>query len=344
MKKWFSLLLVVSLIVSAPAPALAWGPDGHKTVGKLASLFLEANQSTNALNKINQILRSNETLSSVAIWADTIKGLPTGPNVRNNDPDTQAFLRDPRNKDHRNWHFDDLPLDCESYDACSVAPIKFNDPNDVVQMINLCVTTLRSNAANPRFSKRNALRLLVHLVGDLHQPMHVGSGFINPNGPDDTTIFATNPTLIKQGAFDHDRGGNLLLIEGLNDKNLHSFWDGDLVKALMNGQAITQFATGLKNSVPADQAWNGQGQFKTWANQWASDTLKQSRNNAYDIDHNGVTIVDAMNVQDIHAEAEAVHFSVKLADGYKDKNKEVVRVQLVKGGYRLAKLLQAIFP
>ncbi|MGH9801818.1 MAG: S1/P1 nuclease, partial [Blastocatellia bacterium] len=176
MKKWFSLLIVVPLIVSAPATALAWGPDGHKTVGKLASLFLEANQSTNTLNRIKQILRQNENLSGVSIWADTIKGLPTGPTVTNNDPDTQAFLRDPRNKDHRNWHFDDLPLDCDSYDACSVAPIKFNNPTDVVQMINLCVTTLRSNAANPRFSKRNALRLLVHLVGDLHQPMHVGSG------------------------------------------------------------------------------------------------------------------------------------------------------------------------
>lgn len=345
MKRWFSLLIVLSLILSAPAPALAWGPDGHKAVGRIADQFLRDHNATNTLNRIRQILRQNESLSGVSIWADIIKGLQTGPNVTNTDSDTQAFLRDPRNKNHRDWHFVDIPLDCEGYDACSVAPIKFNNASDLVQMINVCVSALRSNAANPRLSKRNALRMLVHLLGDLHQPLHVGSGFINPNGPEDAIVFATDPAFIKQNGLNHDQGGNMLLIEPARRDRLHGFWDGDLVKALIGNQTPALFADSLKNSVAVNEAnWNGQGNFRTWANQWASDSIKLSRNHAYDIPNGGVRIVDSFNSQEVVVEAEAVRFGVELADGYKDKNKEIVRVQLVKGGYRLAKLLEAIFP
>lgn len=343
MKRWFSLLIAVSLVLSA-TPAFAWGPDGHKTVGRIATLFLEEHHATNALNRIKQILRQNENLSGVSIWADTIKGFQPGPNFNHPDSDTQAFLRDARNKKHADWHFVDIPLDCASYDACSLAPIKFNNAADVVQTINLCITALRSTAANPRFSKRNALRLLVHLVGDLNQPLHVGSGFINPSGPDDATVFATDPRLIKLNGLDSDHGANRLWIDDHKTKKLHGFWDSTLVKGLLGDLSITQFAGNLKSGVPVDAAnWDGKNSFKTWANQWAGDAVKQSRDQAYDIAHNGVVIFVPAE-HDLHAEAEEIHFAVRLAADYENKNKEVVRVQLVKAGYRLARLLEAIFP
>src|SRR5438034_912676 len=59
-----------------------------------------------------------ESLASIATWADTVKRVHFGPDVVVFDKDTQAFRRDLRNKNNRVWHFDDLPLDCPSYDAC----------------------------------------------------------------------------------------------------------------------------------------------------------------------------------------------------------------------------------
>lgn len=338
MKRWFSLLIAVSLILSLPTQALAWGPNGHKAVARIAESFL-TDDNAHALTRVRQIL-GNEGFSLASLWADIVKGKTVSRTATDPDPDTQAFLRNLKNKGNNTWHFVDLPLDCESYDACNVAPIKFTNSTDIVQTINLCITALRSNAANPRFSKKNALRLLIHLMGDLHQPLHVGSGFIDLDGTDDATVFATDPNFIKQHSLRSDEGGNLLLIEPARTKKLHAFWDGDLVTALMGGQGITEFINSLKSSVPVDAAWNGQGQFKTWPAQWATESAKLSRDKTYDLAHNGVRIIEAVDDHD----PDRIKFAVRLADGYEANNKEVVRVQLVKGGFRLAKLLEAIFP
>ena len=338
MKRWFSLLIAVSLILSLPTQALAWGPNGHKTVARIAESFL-TDDNAHALARVRQIL-GTEGFSLASLWADIVKGKAVSLTATDPDPDTQAFLRNLKNKDNRTWHFVDLPLDCESYNACNVAPIKFTNPTDIVQTINLCITALRSTTANPRFSKKTALRLLIHLMGDLHQPLHVGSGFIDLAGPDDSTVFATDPRFIKQHALHSDEGANLLLIDPARTKKLHAFWDGDLITALMGGQNITEFVTSLKGGVPVDTSWNGQGQFKTWPAQWASESAKLSREKAYDIAHNGVRIIEAVDDHD----PERTTYAVKLADGYEAGNKDVARVQLVKGGFRLAKLLEAIFP
>src|SRR5262249_25373501 len=151
---------------------------------------------------------------------------------------------------------------------------------------NTCITVLRSNAAPSqlRFTKRNALRLLIHFVGDLHQPLHVGSGFMNLDGPNGATVIATDPNFIKQHGLDSDQGANLLLIDGHKTDPLHGHWDNDLVADLMSGPPnIPLLAGNLKSAVPVDSSWDGQGQFKTWARQWASDSVKLSHDNAYEI-------------------------------------------------------------
>jgi S1/P1 Nuclease. len=144
-----------------------------------------------------------------------------GTTATNPDPDTQAFLRDVRNKQNGGGHFVNLALDCQGYNQCDVAPIKFTKPEDIVQMINVYIRTLRTpSGANRRFSKRNALRLLAHLVGDLHQPLHVGTGFINNEG---TTIkIERDPTLIKRKNFESDIGANKQLIFRADSGNMHS--------------------------------------------------------------------------------------------------------------------------
>jgi hypothetical protein len=329
MKKLVSIMGSIALVFATVSPGLAWGPDGHKTVGKIAALRI--NQHTK--DKIAGILKPGETLDGIANWADTVKDRI---GKHDSDPDTDEFLQDEaHNKNTRDWHFDDLPLGCTSYDTCD----GFKPDEDVVHLINICIRTLQGHPdSNQPLSERNALRMLVHLVGDLHQPLHVGSGYINVNGPHHSIVIATDPAEILQRHFPKDLGANLLIIDGQN--NLHSFWDGVLVKALMTNTHKTTsdaLATFLKSSVAPKPDWNGQGPVDTWASQFATDSLNQSRDHAY----KSVQIVGSRVVTKNH-KSQTV-FDITKANNYASLNREVVRLQLAKGGFRLAKMLDEIF-
>src|SRR5262245_12227311 len=267
MRKLASSLLTLCLISSFVTSTFAWGPDGHSTVGIIASMRINSHTRT----KIREILKSHETLGGIANWADSVK---TRMGQHDSDSDTDAFLQDNHNNGNGNWHFDDLPLGCTSYDTCN----GFTPDDDVVHLINACIRILQNNPdPNHPLSKRNALRMLVHLVGDLHQPLHVGSGYINENGPNNTIVIVRDPSLVS-ASTPSDRGANALIING-NDKNLHSFWDGDLVHLLMaqknkpNASALAQF---LRSTVTPLPEWSAQGPIETWASQWATDSLETS--------------------------------------------------------------------
>jgi len=331
MKNLAATLLTVLLVIGAPASAFGWGDKGHQTVGQIAQLRL---QNTNALVRINQILRPGETLSSIATWADGVKNENSfRVNAVHPDPDTQHFFRHLVNTHNRNWHFVDLPLHCGGYDdpACH----SFTSNTDIVSIINLCIRKLRGENIQS-LTKRNALRLLVHLIGDLHQPLHVGVGFVNIHGPNNTIVIERDPAVITQhpNAFPSDTGGNDLLITGAVSPNLHAFWDSDLVELARGNQGVPAFAATL-NMIPAAPSWDGQGNTFTWASQWASDTLRVSNQNAYDssISLNSMVIIDGRR-----------KYKTTRGPNYGMNNAPVVRQQLAKGGYRLAKLLQAIFP
>src|SRR5213592_253778 len=109
---------LTSLMFVFPSSGYSWGNKGHQTVGRIAQLFLQDDNAQTTLDKIQAILKPGESLATIATWADTVKFVHFGPDVVVSDKDTQAFRRDLRNKNNRVWHFDDLPLDCPSYDAC----------------------------------------------------------------------------------------------------------------------------------------------------------------------------------------------------------------------------------
>ncbi|HEX8131312.1 MAG TPA: S1/P1 nuclease [Pyrinomonadaceae bacterium] len=323
--KRLAILLLTSLIMLAPAThAFAWGDKGHRTVGQVAQLHL----NPNTIARINQILRPGESLASVANWADSVKRKTISPTATHPDADTQHFLRQNRNRNNRNWHFVDLPLDCPNYNCQG-----FTSSTDIVHMINLCISKLQGGNV-PQFTRRNALRMLVHLVGDLHQPLHVGVGFINVDGPGDTIQIVRDPAQIRLHDFPHDVGGNKLLITDATSNNLHSYWDGDLVEDVRNNRTIPAFATFLKGSVAQEPSWNGTGAVNKWAAQWATDSLRVSRANAY----NTIAIENEVIIDD------EPFYNVTRGADYGANNRPIVQTQLAKGGYRLAKLLEAIFP
>ena len=342
MKKLASLLLGWIVIAGAANNTFAWGDDGHQTVGKIASLRIKRRTA----QKIAQILQPGETLASIATWADTVKERvgKTDP-----DPDTNAFLQDVvHNEKNREWHYDNLPLNCRNYQTCT----DFTADNDIVHMLNVCIRTLQGRPdANHPLTKRNALRLLVHFLGDMHQPLHIGTGYINIEGPD-AILIVRDPLFIRRKKnLPNDKGGNDLVID--NDrKNLHSFWDFNLVTSLMNqlGQEITSDTLGtlLRKEVRPKGSWNPHGPISTWAAQWATDSLRQSREHAYQsVKITGRRTIPVLSrgkpvLKDGQPVMQTV-FDITRAPNYEVVNREVVRQQLAKAGFRLAKLLDAIF-
>lgn len=342
MKKSISFLLGAIIFLTAAGAAFAWGDDGHQAVGKIASLRIK----TRTARKIAQILKPGETLASIATWADTVKERmgKTDP-----DSDTNAFLQDmAHNEKNREWHYDDLPLNCKSYQTCT----GFTPDNDIVHMLNICIRTLQGHPdPNHPLSQRNALRLLVHFLGDIHQPLHVSCGFIDVNGPNHTIVIVRDPGLIKQKHLPSDKGANDLVID--NDRmNLHSFWDFTLVTSLMTsiGQEITSETLGafLNDNVKPKASWKAHGPLNTWAAQWATDSIRLSRDHTYQsVEIVGQRTIPVLShgqplVRDGHPVMQTV-FDITRAANYESANRQVVRQQLAKGGFRLAMLLDAIF-
>jgi hypothetical protein len=163
------LLLIIFLATNA----LAWGPEGHMIVAEIAQKELTAK----AQAAVTDLLRG-QSLADVSNWADTIKGQAEWTHTKP-------------------WHFVDVP-DGETYDS-----IEHSHDGDTIVAITELVAVLKSKSVDP-ITKQNALKFIVHFVGDIHQPLHVG-----------------RPS---------DRGGNStkIIFEGRNS-NLHAFWDSGII-------------------------------------------------------------------------------------------------------------------
>jgi hypothetical protein len=136
-----------------PASSLAWGPEGHRLVGDIARARLT---STVRLH-LTELL-GNDDLAAVSVWADDIKG---------ERPETYG------------WHFVDIPRDAsgfsearDCYRTDEKHPYTLQDHHDcVVDRITMFKQVLADRTA-PRQDRIEALKFLVHFVGDVHQPMH----------------------------------------------------------------------------------------------------------------------------------------------------------------------------
>jgi hypothetical protein len=182
-KKLIALLLSVILI---PAQLLAWGPKGHAIVADIASSRLSPAAKQNL-----RILLGDDSLASIASWADTV--------------------RKERDESY-DWHFVDIPKDALGFSEerdCFRPQDKHKDAltdhhNCVVDRIESFQKVLGDEKAS-RADRLEALKWIVHFVGDLHQPLH---------------------------AIDEARGGNEIKLPvfgsakcGDYDCNLHWTWD-----------------------------------------------------------------------------------------------------------------------
>ena len=203
MKRLAALLAMSAL---AAAPAAAWGPVGHRITAQIA----QDNVSGQTRARIAQIL-GHEELPEAATW----------PDEQRSNPD--AFWQTTSYP----WHFVTIPV--------GQAPEHLEHPSegDAETALESFTAVLRDPAASPE-DKARALRFVVHIVGDLHQPLHVG----------------------KPG----DRGGNDVKVKWFDDpvvQNLHWVWDEGMIRR--QELSFSEYAARLEARMTAEQVvawWN----------------------------------------------------------------------------------------
>ena len=216
-----SVLVTLSAILTALPSSFGYGDEGHETVGAIADQLIAG---TSAAVHVNALL-NGETLEQASIWADTAKRHFN----RATNPEMATFVdaNDTAPNEHHQYHYTDAPIQETRYRDTSVGA----NPRDVVHMIRNCIAILEgtSNArTNPtNIPPETALKLLVHYVGDIHQPLHVGAAYFGPNA----TLVNPNTT---SDALE-GRGGNEISLHG---SNLHSYWDGLTVKNAMAAAGV----------------------------------------------------------------------------------------------------------
>lgn len=222
------------LLVLVIMKANAWGLTGHRVVGQIADTYL----TKKAKKEIKKIL-GTESLADVANWMDFIKS-------------------DPQYDKMKPWHYVTIP-DGQTYATSEKAP-----EGDVIWAINKFINELKSDTLT-HDEQQFALKALVHLVGDIHQPLHVGNGT--------------------------DRGGNDVKLKYFwQSSNLHRVWDSGMI----DGQKLSYTEWVLKINHPQ------KSQVEKWQsatiNDWAMESMamrpsvyaigeKKSINYRYNYDH-----------------------------------------------------------
>ncbi len=215
--------------------AWGWGQSGHRIVAQIC--YDNLSESTRA--EVDKVL-GDDYLAQVATWPD--------------------FIRSEKNWDFtKPWHFITIDPDKTVQQVINEGK---NDPdiNNVIEAIELMKDILSGDASATRqfqelmdknkvkplngSLKATALAFLIHFIGDVHQPMHVGKN--------------------------NDYGGNKISVLFFDDKtNLHSVWDSGIID--QEGLSFTEFSDFVdKHTAPMKKTWQ-----KSTTREWAEESVKK---------------------------------------------------------------------
>lgn len=235
-----------------------WGANGHRVVAQIA----EENLSSVARELINKLL-NGKSLVSVSTFADDIKS-------------------DPKYRKYNSWHYVNIDSDKNYGDLVP------NENGDIIKAIKKCILILKDKNQSIN-EKEFYLKLLVHFIGDIHQPLHVGRL--------------------------QDRGGNDIKVKWFGKpSNLHRVWDSEIINSHQMSYSE------LSNDLPILK----KNEIDKISNEsiiiWVRESQKISKQ-IYD---------DAI-------------LNSNLGYNYRYKYIDIVKMRLLKGGLRLASILNSIF-
>jgi hypothetical protein len=214
---WAALIL---LVLNVP-DSVAWGPQGHRAIGLIADSHLKPKVKELIAEKFNI-----NSLADVASWADKTRK---------------------KRKEEGPWHYTNIAEGQLFYDAERDCPDNACVTEKIREFSDVLV-----DSSIPLQERRNALKFLVHFIGDVHQPLHLG------NKKD-------------QG------GGTLLFPYNGKEVSLHFLWDGGLVDGWDTG--LSKYAARLKGRVSESEK-------SIWALSTVSDWANESRSLAIKVAYN----------------------------------------------------------
>ena len=345
----FLATALLAALLDAPLAAHAWGPNGHQTVATIAAGLIKG---TPAEAQVKNLL-GDIPLPLASIWADCVKGISPAKNYTYPSPgkypdcgpletpariaemadyvarnDRQCTMGMDEDACHRQTHYADIALQRSRYLPGSTG----TRSDDIVGALRQAILVLQRKPAHgqPSFkSQREALLVLVHLVGDVHQPLHVGAIYLDAHGG------RVDPD--KQG-FDEATftvGGNSLYVvaatpgTGPNSGpgsagpvKMHTIWDG--IPDGFNPDRVDAAWLAEAHKVQANR-----GDPADWPARWATQSLGQAN----------------LAFQGLKFSAkQGSHWNVSLPSDYGTRADTIKREQLTIAGAKLAQVLKAVFP
>lgn len=311
--------LVTGLLLLAPCSGWAWGCQGHQVV----ALIAEKHLTPHARAMVEKILKDGpidltlnryckdgpaDAMSDASTWADDFRSIhaETGP-----------------------WHYVDIPRGVSEFDL-----------NKLCAESNGCVThairdqlaILRSPGADPQ-KKGDALRFLIHFVGDLHQPLHATTNNDEGGNCVPVAFFAELPQLRNSDT------------EGYAP-NLHGVWDSNIVERMTGGKTVQQVADEFDRDVAQDiPKWmRDRLDVEGWA--WEGSRLAKAvvygkLPVAIPVE---APVVTSSCADDDHISTRMLNLNEQIGQPYQDAAAPVVKQQVAKAGARLALVLNQLWP
>jgi hypothetical protein len=204
--KLFRKVILICVLFYIPFSGKAWGVLGHRIVGQIADSYL----TKHTKKEIEKIL-GFESVAMASNWGDLIKS-------------------DPSYKYLYNWHFADIEggMSHEEFDRYFTADTLV----DAYTRLNFMINEMKTNKLLSNDQKKLYLRMIIHVVGDIHQPLHVGRT--------------------------EDKGGNSIKVKWFDENsNLHQVWDEKLVN--FQQLSYTEFAAAINHTTKEQRAaWQAQ--------------------------------------------------------------------------------------
>jgi len=284
-------------MLCTPSLSLGWGAGGHMMVASIA--FSRLNPRAKAKAKellaipINPpgLASKSKDFVNAAHWADDLRPFA----------EFDSF---------KPLHFIDQPFSTDG----TTLPTDLPEPDNIVKALEDNVNILKTST--DKNAQAQALRFIIHFVGDIHQPLHCA-----------TRVSSSNP--------EGDRGGNLVSIKipGTNGQlkttNLHSYWDGGIGKFPKTGAnfappPLSRIGPAAALAIKGNPATNPDLKLDDPFNfnAWADESLALAKDVAYQGMKNGG----------------------RPSAAYNKKALKVARKRVAWGGYRLAALLNAVWP